>query len=179
MHQGESDASRQHRIVVGVSGSLGSIAALHHAVAQARRTGAEVLAVLAWDPLGAEYAYRRPPRPPLLAARREEAVARLREAVAGALGAGVPGVRLHGQVSRGRAGEVLVHAAGRADDLLVVGAGSGGPLRRALRRSATRHCVRHAGCPVLVVPKPELQREWEAFGRHRAWQLPTEPAPTR
>ena len=34
------------RIVVGVSGSLGSLAALHHTVAEARRTDAEVLVVL-------------------------------------------------------------------------------------------------------------------------------------
>jgi tRNA(Ile)-lysidine synthase TilS/MesJ len=43
------DESGTRRIVVGVSGSLGSLAALHRAVDQARRTGAEVLAVLAWD----------------------------------------------------------------------------------------------------------------------------------
>lgn len=56
---------REGRIVVGVSGSLGSIAALHHAVAEARRTDVEVLAVLCWTSAGEELGYRRTPaRPP-------------------------------------------------------------------------------------------------------------------
>uniref|UniRef100_UPI001CC9FC04 universal stress protein n=1 Tax=Streptomyces sp. LS1784 TaxID=2851533 RepID=UPI001CC9FC04 len=65
------------RIVVGVSGSLGSLAALHHAVAEARRTDVEVLAVLCWASPGDVLGCRRTPCPPVVNAGRDAAVARL------------------------------------------------------------------------------------------------------
>ncbi|MGW7309631.1 universal stress protein, partial [Streptomyces sp. NPDC054835] len=49
------------RIVVGVSGSLASLAALRQAAALARRDGAELLAVLAWEPPEGEAAHARTP----------------------------------------------------------------------------------------------------------------------
>ncbi|MFE2724786.1 universal stress protein [Kitasatospora sp. NPDC059327] len=154
------------RVVVGVSGSLGSLAALHRAVAEARRTDAEVLAVLCWTPAGGEFGYRRSPCPPLLTACRDAAAARLRQALDEAFGGGRAGVRLRCQAVRGETGQALVRSADRVDDLLVLGAGSRGALARALRPSVTSYCVRHAGCPVLAVPKPPLQRELEALERH-------------
>ncbi|MBV6698965.1 universal stress protein [Kitasatospora aureofaciens] len=153
------------RIVVGVSGSLGSLAALHHAVAEARRTDAEVLAVLCWTPTGGESGYRRTPCPPLITASRDAAVARLRQALGEAFGGGFAGVRLRCQAVRGDTGHTLVRCADRPGDLLVLGAGSRGRLARVLRPSVTAYCVRHATCPVLAVPKPPLQRELEALER--------------
>lgn len=177
MHQERQYASQQRRIVVGVSGSLGSIAALHRAVAEARRTDAAVLAVLAWEPVGGEYAYRRSPCPPLLVAWREAAVARLTGAIETAFSAGCAGVPLTAEVARGHAGDVLVRTAGRVDDLLVIGAGRAGVLRRLLHPSPTPYCVKRAECPVLVVPKPALQRELETLQRRNAWHLPTQSTP--
>ncbi|MDH6137471.1 nucleotide-binding universal stress UspA family protein [Kitasatospora sp. MAA4] len=168
---------QQRRIVVGVSGSLGSLAALHQAVDEARRAGGEVLAVLAWTPPGGEYGFRRSPCPPLLAACRAAAVQRIRDAVGEAFPDGVVGVPFSCQVVRDDAGAALVGSADRADDLLVVGAGGGGLLRRALRPSVTAYCVQHAGCPVLSVPRPALQRELAAIERRAAWHLPFEPVP--
>ncbi|GAA1261204.1 universal stress protein [Kitasatospora nipponensis] len=166
------------RIVVGVGGSLGSLAALHMAVDEARRTSSEVLAVLAWLPQGGEHGYRLAPCPPLLASWRESAVARLREALDEAFGGAPAGVRLSAVVVRGDTGPALVRLADRADDLLVVGAGSGGVLRRVLRPSVTRHCVEHARCPVVAVPRPTLQRELEALHRRNSWHLRTAMTPS-
>ncbi|MEV7022593.1 universal stress protein [Kitasatospora sp. NPDC093558] len=153
------------RIVVGLSGSLGSLAALHHAVAEARRTDAEVLAVHCWTPVGGDSAYRRTPCPPMLTAARDAAVARLRQALDEAFGGGHAGVRLRCQAVRGDTGHTLVRCADRPGDLLVLGAGSRGRLGRLLWPSVTAYCVRHATCPVLAVPKPPLQRELEALER--------------
>ncbi|WP_280717909.1 universal stress protein [Kitasatospora sp. MAP5-34] len=161
------------RIVVGVSGSLGSLAALHRAVAEAARTDAEVLAVLAWAPPGGELGYRRSPCPPLLAAARDAAVGRLRTALDEAFaGAGI-GVRIISQVVRGDTGYALVGTADRPDDTLVIGAGRG----RWLLPSVARYCLRHATCPVLAVPRPALQRELETYHRRTLWHLRTEPVP--
>ncbi|WP_457033341.1 universal stress protein [Kitasatospora sp. P5_F3] len=171
------DQHRARRIVVGVSGSLGSLAALHRAVEEGRRTDREVLAVLAWLPQGGEQGYRLAPCPPLLAAWRDCAEARLTEALDGAFGGAPADVRLSAHVVRGDTGPVLVHAADRPDDLLVLGAGSGSWLRRGLRPSVTAYCVKRAACPTLVVPQPTLQRELEALHRRNLWHLPSAPAP--
>ncbi|MGW2371890.1 MULTISPECIES: universal stress protein [Kitasatospora] len=164
------------RVVVGVSGSLGSLAALHRGVAEARNRGAELWPVLAWEPPGGEHGYRRSPCPPLLAAVREAAERRLDEALDAAFGGADPGVPVQPVVIRGETGPALVHLADRADDLLVLGR-SGGPLRRRLRRPVSGYCARRAGCPVLTVPVPELLHDLEALHRRARWHLPVGPAP--
>lgn len=122
------------RIVAGVSGSLGSLAALHRAVGLARQAEAELLVVLVWTPPGGEYGFRRAPCPPLLSTCRDAAVQRLREAMAQAFPTGGVGVRLSCVAVRGEPGAALVAAADRPDDLLVIGAagadGGGGCGRR-------------------------------------------------
>ncbi|GAA1953716.1 universal stress protein [Kitasatospora viridis] len=147
------------RVVVGVSGSLGSLAALHRAAGLARETGAELVVALVWTPPGGEHSFRRAPCPPLLSACRDAAVARLREAMGRAFPAGLEGVPLSCVVVRGEPGAGLVATADRVDDLLVVGAGGRPWWRRVLRAPVAGYCVKHAGCPVLAVPHLELQRE--------------------
>ena len=61
-------------------------------------------------------------------------------------------------VIRGPAGPVLVDAADRPDDLLVVGTGRRG-LRRWIRRSVSRYCLAHAHCPVVAIPPSDLMEE--------------------
>lgn len=46
------DACAPARVVVGVSGSLGSVTALSRAAAEARRREAELWPVLVWEPPG-------------------------------------------------------------------------------------------------------------------------------
>ncbi|MFF0389319.1 universal stress protein [Kitasatospora sp. NPDC004615] len=143
------------RIVVGVSGSLGSLAAVHRAVAEARRLGGEVLALHAWEPPSGEFGHRRSPCPPLMSAVRELAATTLAEAMAEAFGGTDPGVPLTARTVRGRTAPTLLAAAGRPGDLLVLGP-SGSWLHRGLRGSVPAYCVRRANCPVLVVPRSEL-----------------------
>src|SRR5215475_6360149 len=68
------------RVIAGVSGSLRSLGALRVGVAEARSTGATLLAVLAWAPAGGEYAYRRAPCPNLLKEWEHDAHERMRDA---------------------------------------------------------------------------------------------------
>ncbi|MQS15898.1 universal stress protein [Streptomyces kaniharaensis] len=164
------------RVVVGVSGSLGSLAALHRAVAEARRTGGELVPVLAWEPPGGELGYRRSPCPPLLSAARKAAEQRLRDALDAAFGGADPEVPLRPVVVRGETGPALVHVADRPDDLVVVGQ-SGGLLRRRFRPAVAAYCLRKAGCAVLAVPTPPLRRELEALHRRARWHLPIGPLP--
>lgn len=144
------------RVVVGVSGSAGSLQALRRAVAEARMRSAELWSVLAWVPQGGESFNRRFPDRYLLRLWERDALDRLLLAWDEALG-GVP-VDLTARllVGRGFAGEVLVRAV-RDDDLLVVGAGTRNPVRHALGGSVAGYCARRAGCCVLAVPPPPLR----------------------
>jgi nucleotide-binding universal stress UspA family protein len=160
------------RVVVGVSGSLGSVVALHRAAEEARRTGGELWAVLAWEPPSAELGRRASIlTPPLLEECRRAAGHELITTLESAFGSAGPAVPLEGLVTRGTAGRALVDIAGRDDDLLVVGTGNRGLLHRALFPSVAKYCLAHASCPVLTVPPSPLQYELEAASRRNAWRL--------
>jgi len=160
---------RARRYVVGVSGSLGSLAALHQAVGEARHHGIELLMILAWEPPGGDPACLRAPCPPLLADLRRKAEERIWAARDAAFAGGpVPcGVT----TARGPAGKVLVAAADRPGDVLVVGAGRRGKWNR-LRPSVTRYCLAHATCPVLAVPPSPLQRDLSVWRRRTTFRRP-------
>ncbi|MFJ8311557.1 MULTISPECIES: universal stress protein [unclassified Streptomyces] len=166
------DGADGPRVVAGVSGSLGSLTALHRAAAEARRTGAELWAVLAWEPPGGEMGQRNAGCPELLAQCRRLAGERLLQALDTAFGSTGPGVPMAGLVVLGTPGAALLEAACRPGDLLVVGAGPRGRLRRALRPSVARYCLAHATCPVLAVPPSPLQDEIDALQRRITWRMP-------
>ncbi len=130
------------RIVVGIDGSEGSLAALAVARQEAALVGAGVEAVMAWDHLdqpGPE------PFDPHFSA--EKAQAWLDEVLAGVPADDGPPVT--GRAVCGHPAAVLLDA-GAGADLLVVGArGHGGFL--GLRLGSVSHKVlHHAPCPVLV-----------------------------
>ena len=111
------------RIIVGVHGSLGSLQALRYAADEARQRNVPLLAVTAWVPPGGELAERRAPSAHLRKLWREAAWERLWAAFDAGLG-GVPAdLSVEPQVARGETGPVLVEAAGRPDDLLIIGTG--------------------------------------------------------
>jgi nucleotide-binding universal stress UspA family protein len=142
------------RIVVGVDGSAGSMAALAWAVDEADAHGATLVCVVAWEPpvvYGSGFAPvpSLPPDGAYEEAARGQMDASL-ERVGGTKG--VPEVeRL---VIEGPPGEVLLAAAEGAD-LLVVGSRGHGSFLGMLLGSVSQHCAHHAHCPVVIVPSPE------------------------
>lgn len=136
------------RVVVGVTGTLGSLAALHRAAAEARARDAELRVVLAWQSPGGELGSRNGLSPSALAECRTAAVERLREVLDTAFRAVKPGVALAGLTVRGKPGAVLVDTARGVEDLLVVGTGSRTPLRR----------LPHPPSPALCAPQEQERR---------------------
>ena len=144
------------RVVVGVDGSPGSLEALRFGCAQAELLGALLVPVLAWQVPGGEGPGRRAAGPAYRQVLREIAEHTLRDAFDQALG-GLPGhVATQPWVIRGPAGATLVAAANRPEDLLVLGAGRRGRLRRPLHAGTARYCLARADCPVIAVPPPRL-----------------------
>lgn len=168
----ESHPPSTARLIVGVNGSPGSLTALVRAADEARRRGAELWPVLAWEPPGGVLAARRSPSAAVLVEDWERpARERLLKAlgdVFGGRGCGLPGQAL---VARGVPGPALVRIADREDDVIVVGAGRRGRLRRALWPSVGRYCLAHAACPVLTVPPSPLQADLDAVHRRNVFRL--------
>ncbi|MEU6863811.1 universal stress protein [Streptomyces sp. NPDC046876] len=160
------------KVVVGVSEGLGGLGALHRAAVEARLRQVELCAVLAWQAPEGGPGGRTSCGVPVLALCRSAAADRLREVLDTTFGAGTPAVTVTGLTVRGTAGAVLVDVARDPEDLLVVGSGPRGPLRRLLRPSVARHVLRHAACPVLTVPPSPLRAEYEAAHRRNSWRLP-------
>ncbi|RAJ42270.1 nucleotide-binding universal stress UspA family protein [Kitasatospora sp. SolWspMP-SS2h] len=133
---------REPRVVVGVDGSPGSLAALRRAVPEAAARGAVLVPLLAG-------------RPPDDAAARRLLDAALRQAAGG----WPDGVVVRPVVASGPAGAALVAEVGGPGDLLLLGADGrhhrphrrhGLPHLRGTRTA--HHCRAHAPCPVLTVP---------------------------
>lgn len=176
------------RVVVGVDGSDGSLAALRWAMTEARLRGTSVLAVIAWTHHaswgragrvhmtpppsavlpGANPTGQRPPSRFEPSDEGDEA-----GAVEGVLDSSVvraiqeldeQGRQHHVQIIRqaveGHPAEVLLGAATPAD-LLVVGYRGHGGFIGGLLGSVSRHIVTHARCPVVVVPAPHHESHEE------------------
>ncbi|MBB5122353.1 universal stress protein [Streptomyces eurocidicus] len=160
--------STVRRVVVGVDGSDGSLDALRKAAGEARRHGARLRPVLVHSSPEGDYVDMMwPPDPETARELADRARATLTAACERALG-GLPGdLRCEPVVARGQAGPLLVAAACREGDLLVVGGGSHSAVHRLLMGSVSRYCLRHAPCPVLVVPPGPAARR-HRHDRHRA-----------
>jgi nucleotide-binding universal stress UspA family protein len=126
-------------IVVGVDGSDAAQAALHWAAGEARLRRAALVAVHAWsNPVSP---YERDD------GAQEDAQKVLDDAIDGFA---PEGVELRRVLAKGRPAVVLVDEA-KGADLLVVGTRGHGPVGAAMGSVSTR-CLRHAVCPVVVVP---------------------------
>ncbi|HEY2638508.1 MAG TPA: universal stress protein [Streptosporangiaceae bacterium] len=147
------------RVIAGVSGSAGSLQALRHAAEMAESHDAALIPVLAWIPPGGDLADRRSPCPPLREAWKRAACDRLRHAIDLGIGQPPEGLPFTPQVVRGQPGEVLTEVAALPGDVLVIGAGRHGSVRRLLTAKVSRYCVAHAVCPVISVPPSALASE--------------------
>lgn len=146
------------RVVVGVSDTEAARAALACAVEEARRRGAELVAVRAWGPIAAPSVsdLHVPGLEEELTRRSDEDIDRAFIEVCG----GVPGdITVTRQTVEGVPERMLVRVADRPDDLLVVGRERHIALHRMLRGSAAGYCVDHAVCRVLVVPAPGTSQD--------------------
>ncbi len=158
------------RVFVGSCGSPGSIRALRYARTLAVASEATLIPVHAWVPPGGDMAERRAPNPVLRKVWQEAAWQRLWQSIEAAWGGPPDDLEMWPVVVRGNPGEVLVGLASRPDDVLVVGAGHRGPLRRLFRGQVVRYCVGHAGCPVLAVPPSSLERYVRRWPRALAFR---------
>ncbi|MFE5513261.1 universal stress protein [Streptomyces sp. NPDC056529] len=137
------------RVVVGVDGSLASHAALRWALRHARRTGATVHAVGAYDLPGAG-GWSAPAVDVLF--DEEQARRSLSEELAEVL-APEDDVLLVQHVVRGNPAQVLIDESDGAE-LLVVGSRGRGGFASLLLGSVSQQCAAHASCPVVIV-RPE------------------------
>jgi nucleotide-binding universal stress UspA family protein len=140
------------RIVIGVDGSPGSLAALRWALSEASLRGEDVHAVGVWDyPGGMNYGKSADDTSPkeVLAAALEMTIA---AATAPRPGGEVsPVTTITTSVVQGDPARELQHAVGDGD-LLVVGSRGHGAAVGLLLGSVSQHVVAHARCPVVVVP---------------------------
>jgi nucleotide-binding universal stress UspA family protein len=151
------------RVIVGASGSPGSLRALRHAEDLARHSDATLTPVLAWVPPGGDLAARQP-CPALVRIWQDAAWQRLWAALEGAWGTVPADLPVEPAVRRGAPGPVLVAIASHPDDLLIVGAGRRGALTWIGHGRVSRYCLAHAQCPVLAVPPASLAQQ--AGGLH-------------
>src|SRR4051794_39948524 len=137
---------RDTDIVVGVDGSPSSQVALRWAVTQARRTGARLQVLTAWE---APAVFGPAPVVPYgeLAATAGKVVS---ESVREAFDGGDPDVAVVENVVAGHPAQALLDMSARAG-LLVVGCRGHGTFTGTQLGSVSRHCVHHARCPVVVV----------------------------
>jgi nucleotide-binding universal stress UspA family protein len=147
------------RLIVGTSGSPGSLQALRYGERMARAHGAVLIPVLAWELPGGDYGERVHPSGELRQVWQNLACRRLRDALIAVWGKVPDDPLLQPHVERGPAGWVLVNLACRPGDVLVVGAGRRGALARTAFSNVGRYCLAHAQCPVLAIPPPALARE--------------------
>jgi nucleotide-binding universal stress UspA family protein len=162
------------RVVVGVSGSPGSQPALRHAAELAKGHKAELVPVLAWTPPGGEMADLRYPNPQLRACWKQAARDRLSRAISHALGGQPDGLVFRPQIVKAEAGFALTQIARKPGDVLVIGAGRQGTLRRLARGHVGRYCLAHAACPVVVVPPAETVAHVHGL---RGWMDRRRPQP--
>lgn len=166
---------RAHRLVVGVDGSAAAAAALEWAVRRAAHDGDRLLVVTAWHPP------RGAPGPELVAQR--QAIIRMQRAqIARALIASGARPQVGTEIILADPVTALCHA-GRAADLVVLGAtGQPAPtslVARVARRIAARRPELARAVVAVPEPRPEPPaRPLPAFGE-RHLDLPTGSARTR
>jgi nucleotide-binding universal stress UspA family protein len=161
------------RLIVGTSGSPGSLHALRNAEGMARAHSAALIPVLAWEPPGGDHSGRIRSSPHLRQACHDLACQRLHDALIAVWGEIPDDPLVEPHIERGPAGWVLVNLTCRPGDVLIVGAGRRGALARLVFSRVSRYCLAHAQCPVVAIPPPALAREL----RHSrlAWRLRHRP----
>ncbi|MEU4624797.1 universal stress protein [Actinoplanes sp. NPDC023801] len=149
----DQELEQDHRIVVGIDNSAGSAEALRWALAHARLTGGSVEAVTAWQvPPAYAYTYGWTPTGIDDAGIVRYAEKTLAETVAQVQGEDDHPIPVTTRVMEGPAAQVLLDA-GKGAELMVLGSRGHGAFSGMLLGSVSQHCVQHATCPTVVIPK--------------------------
>ena len=136
----------------------------------ARNLDAALVPVLSWLPPDGDLADRRTPCEELRGIWAQDARQQLQDALTLAWG-DLPGdLPVQPVLRRGQLAQVLVDAACRPGDLLVVGAGRRSALSRITHGRVSRYCLAHARCPVLTVPPRPLAQETRRRALARAFR---------
>jgi len=167
--------ARGHIIVCGIDGSPASQRALEWAVAEARYRGCSLRAVTAWEWDGVEGMIA--PATPEEAQGQAEIVQR--RALIAALEGMMNPPEVERRLVRGRPSEALTTASLDAE-LLVVGGRGHSAMHDALVGSTSARVIRHASCPIVVLPDPqhvEASEHRRSRQRHRRSAEPPRAAP--
>ena len=141
----------RHHVVVGVDGSDDSNLALHWAVDEALRRGAELDVVGCWVfPRSSTYLFAADVGVP------EAAKQVVADAVA-YVGEVAPQLVVHGQCREDPPALVLTEAS-RSADLIVIGSRGLGAFRGLLLGSVSHHLAHHGHCPLMVVRNYRVPR---------------------
>ena len=153
------------RVIVGIDDSGPGLAALQEALALARWHGASLVAVRAWALGLPRHGGRRRrhlahPHVVLYFSDREQRLAArvLTEDLFEQAGGAPADLDVVINAPAGDPGVALAAIARRRGDVLVIGHGPHVSARAFLHGSVTSYCLRHAACPVVVVPVTEADR---------------------
>lgn len=170
---------RRPVVVVGVSGSRASAAALRWAAAEARRRHARLRVVRTWDPeFDAPYAPAG--QRPAPGEQRESAGASLTSQLRATFGRQTP-AWVTAELARGVAERVLVDRSAGADLLVLGSAAPPSPTARAVG-PVVRACLSRSQCPVVVcaADQPAIRPAAPVSGHLRYPRQPrTHPVPAQ
>jgi nucleotide-binding universal stress UspA family protein len=137
------------RVVVGVDGSAGSVAALRWACREASLRGAQVHAVHVREDFCHSTASYAVPAQSSTAATGDAAID-IEDIVRSVQADNAPGVRFHVEVVDGLAARVLLDRCAGAD-MLVLGTSRDASGAQRSAGPVIRACLRRAQCPVVVI----------------------------
>ena len=165
--------SREGVIVCGVDGSPAGQRALRWALDEAQRRGCRLRALTAWswDGLEAVAAASGP------ADARGHAERAQAKALAEAMGGMTNPPQVEKQLVQASPSEALC-TAGLDADLLVIGSHGHSPIHDVLVGSTSQRIIRHATCPVVVLPDPRhVEKERKHVERRHRFAEPPGAVP--
>jgi nucleotide-binding universal stress UspA family protein len=154
-------------IVVGVDGTSAGQAALAFAMREAAVRGSALEVVTTWQWNVAYY--------PSLGEKPADVRSRAQDIQYAAISVALAHTAAPPVISRrvveGEAGPVLIDVA-RDADYLVVGTEHKNAMSRVILGSVSLYCMRHAACPVVVVPAPRPLADGHPTGERQLDQVP-------
>jgi nucleotide-binding universal stress UspA family protein len=160
---GDKTVGQIDRVIVGVDDSSAGLAAMAAAVMLAKGYSAPLVAVRTWAlglPRHGGRRRRHVSHPHVILSfsdteQRAAATVLISNTIKAAVGRLPDDVVMTRETPDADPAVALVTMATKAGDVIVVGTGGGHWVRRLIHGSVSRYCVKHARCPVIVVPAPD------------------------